>query len=468
MVDPQSGHVISLRPAIRSNHRSLIDVGKSIVDPLLAVACLASATLWWGHEPGRPEILLSALVFLLIYPTEIPFRQRVPGIIRQIAARWGLVVSLLVLLGLSTDMIREFDPNVLATWVIGTPLVQVGVHWFSPLVLPKLLAMRGEQVAIVVGANALGRALARRLSDDPFSQTRVTAFFDDRAVDRIGDITEAPLCGRIDTVADYVRANRTNQIYIALPMASQPRILKLLDSLRDTTASIYFVPDVFMLDIIQGRVDTVQGLPVVAVCDTPFHGTTGVIKRLSDICIALAAIVVTLPIMLAIAAAIKLSMPGPVLFRQRRYGLDGHDIVVWKFRTMKVLEDGAHVIQATRNDDRITPLGRFLRRTSLDELPQFFNVLRGTMSVVGPRPHAVAHNETYRRLIKGYMVRHKVKPGITGLAQVSGARGETDTLEKMESRIRYDLEYLRNWSLRLDLWIVYRTIVQSFRDPNAY
>jgi putative colanic acid biosynthesis UDP-glucose lipid carrier transferase len=252
-------------------------------------------------------------------------------------------------------------------------------------------------------------------------------------------------------------------------MASQPRILNLLDQLRDTTASIYFLPDIFLYDLIQARVDTVGGLPVVAVCETPFHGTTGVIKRLSDLCIALPAIVMTGPVMLAIVLAIKLTMPGPVLFRQRRYGLDGQQIVVWKFRTMRVTEDGDVVRQATRHDDRITPLGAFLRRSSLDELPQFFNVLQGRMSVVGPRPHAVAHNEMYRKLIKGYMIRHKVKPGITGWAQVNGARGETDTIEKMQRRIAYDIEYLRSWSLRLDVAIVWRTVTQAIRgDRNAY
>jgi putative colanic acid biosysnthesis UDP-glucose lipid carrier transferase len=174
-------------------------------------------------------------------------------------------------------------------------------------------------------------------------------------------------------------------------------------------------------------------------------------------------------VMLAVALAIKVTMPGPVLFKQRRYGLDGQQIVVWKFRSMKVQEDGDQVRQATREDDRVTPLGRFLRRTSLDELPQFFNVLQGRMSVVGPRPHAVAHNETYRKLIKGYMIRHKVKPGITGWAQVNGARGETDTVEKMKVRIDYDLEYLRNWSLRLDLSIIWRTVLLALRgDRNAY
>jgi len=228
------------------------------------------------------------------------------------------------------------------------------------------------------------------------------------------------------------------------------------------------VPDIFMYDIIQARIDTVAGMPVVAVCETPFHGTMGLMKRLSYLLIASTAIVLTAPVMLAIAVAIKVTMPGPVLFRQRRYGLDGREITVWKFRSMKVAEDGDNVRQATRDDDRITPLGRFLRRTSLDELPQFFNVLQGRMSVVGPRPHAVSHNELFRKVIKGYMVRHKVKPGITGWAQINGARGETAQLEDMERRIRYDLEYLRQWSLRLDLYIIWRTIRLVFKDPQAY
>jgi putative colanic acid biosynthesis UDP-glucose lipid carrier transferase len=172
--------------------------------------------------------------------------------------------------------------------------------------------------------------------------------------------------------------------------------------------------------------------------------------------------------MLVIAIGVKMSSPGPVLFKQRRYGLDGKEIVVYKFRTMNVLEDGNVIKQATRNDRRVTRFGAFLRRYSLDELPQFFNVLQGSMSVVGPRPHAVAHNETYRRLIKGYMIRHKVKPGITGLAQVNGLRGETDTLDKMQLRIEHDLDYLRNWSLQLDLQIVVKTIFVLLKDQDAF
>ena len=175
------------------------------------------------------------------------------------------------------------------------------------------------------------------------------------------------------------------------------------------------------------------------------------------------------PVMLGIGIGVKLTSPGPVIFKQRRYGLEGEEIMVYKFRTMRVCEDGTKITQATRNDDRITPFGRFLRRTSLDELPQFVNVLKGNMSIVGPRPHAVAHNEIYRKLIHGYMIRHKVKPGITGWAQVNGFRGETASLNKMSARVDYDLDYLRNWSLVLDFWIILRTIVLVFsRDHEAY
>jgi len=250
-------------------------------------------------------------------------------------------------------------------------------------------------------------------------------------------------------------------------MASQPRIIKLLEDLRDTTVSIYFVPDIFVADLIQARVDSIGGLPVVAVCESPFYGFNGVVKRISDFVLASLLLALISPLMIAIAIGVKLSSPGPALFKQRRYGLDGRRIVIYKFRSMTVAEDGEVVRQATRNDSRVTRFGAFLRRTSLDELPQFVNVLQGRMSIVGPRPHAVAHNEMYRKLIRGYMIRHKVKPGITGLAQVNGLRGETDTVDKMKARIDYDLAYLRNWSIALDLRIIVKTAAVLLHR-NAY
>jgi putative colanic acid biosynthesis UDP-glucose lipid carrier transferase len=244
--------------------------------------------------------------------------------------------------------------------------------------------------------------------------------------------------------------------------------MALLDSLKDTTASIYFVPDMFVTDLVQGHPTLIAGQPVISVCETPFRDGNGLIKRLSDVIISVGILALVLPVLLVIAIAVKRSSPGPVIFKQRRYGLDGEEILVYKFRTMTVTEDGKNVVQAQKNDKRVTPLGALLRRTSLDELPQLINVLQGHMSIVGPRPHAVAHNELYRKLIKGYMVRHKVKPGITGWAQVNGFRGETDTLEKMQGRINFDLDYLRNWSLRLDIYIIFKTIRLVLRDKQAY
>jgi putative colanic acid biosynthesis UDP-glucose lipid carrier transferase len=224
----------------------------------------------------------------------------------------------------------------------------------------------------------------------------------------------------------------------------------------------------FVTDLIQGRIDSVRGMPVVGVCDSPFSGVNGLIKRASDVVLSLAILALISPLLLALALLVKLSSPGPAIFKQRRYGLDGDEIVVYKFRTMKVTEDGTEITQCAKGDPRVTPLGAFMRRTSLDELPQFVNVLQGRMSIVGPRPHAVAHNEMYRKLIKGYMLRHKVKPGITGWAQVNGLRGETEQLDKMRSRIEYDLAYLRNWSLGLDLLIMAKTLWVVLKGGNAH
>ena len=361
-----------------------------------------------------------------------------------------------------------FDRDIVLTWLWVAPSTQLAAHIALRLAAPKIIELQGQRRAVIAGMNEQGIELARRLAVDPYSQVRVVGYFDDRNRERTNQSEEHPVLGKISTLPAFVKNNQIELIYISLPMASQPRILSLLDDLRDTTASIYFVPDIFVTDLIQGRMDSVSGLPVVAVCETPFTGLNGVIKRSSDVVLSLLILALISPLLLIIAAAIKMSSPGSVIFKQRRYGLDGREIIVYKFRTMTVCEDGAVVNQARKDDPRLTPLGGFLRRMSLDELPQFFNVLQGRMSIVGPRPHAVAHNEMYRKLIKGYMLRHKVKPGITGWAQVNGYRGETETLDKMSGRIDYDLDYLRNWSLRLDLYIIARTVWVVLMRSNAY
>jgi putative colanic acid biosynthesis UDP-glucose lipid carrier transferase len=251
-------------------------------------------------------------------------------------------------------------------------------------------------------------------------------------------------------------------------MRAEGRIRRVLQRLSDSTASVYLVPDFFVFELLHCRWTTVGDLPAVSVFENPFYGVDGVAKRIFDLVTASAVLVAAALPMLAIAVAIRLTSAGPVFFRQRRYGLDGREILVWKFRTMTVCEDGDHIRQATREDDRVTSLGSFLRKSSLDELPQLFNVLAGNMSLVGPRPHANAQNEEYRRRIPGYMLRHKVKPGITGLAQVSGYRGETDTLEKMENRVECDRRYISEWSLWQDLKILFKTPFVVWSRENAY
>ncbi|MDE2586121.1 MAG: undecaprenyl-phosphate glucose phosphotransferase [Betaproteobacteria bacterium] len=320
----------------------------------------------------------------------------------------------------------------------------------------------------MAGGCELARKLADGIAESPQNGIRVAGFFDDRAADRLPAGSRRDILGGLSDIAAYAKQHHVDLIYITLPMTSQPRILKLVDELRDTTASIYFVPDIFLFDLIQARMDTLGGLPVVAVCETPYYGVNALIKRSSDLVLAGAILLLIAPVMLAIAIAIKRDSPGPVIFKQRRYGLDGREIIIYKFRSMTVCEDGGEIRQASRDDCRVTKLGAFLRATSLDELPQFINVLQGRMSVVGPRPHAVAHNELYRKLINGYMIRHKVKPGITGWAQINGLRGETTSVERMSARIEYDLAYLRNWSLLLDLKIICKTPMVVLKRENAY
>ena len=429
---------------------------------------LVSVSVYYESFAGS-YLILALLVFPLTFPGNPPKGTSIRAKAGDVIARWIVIVVLLLFLGWVTQALGHFDPHVILTWVLATPLAQLTAHLMVPVVLPRLLAAEGMQrTAIIAGGGELGSKLAERIRTTPFLGIRFAGYFDDRHPERMRRAGPDEFLGRIEHLADYVKTHRVDLIYITLPMASQPRILKLLDELRDTTASIYFTPDIFLSDLIQARMDGIGEIPVVAVCETPFYGINGLIKRVSDIVLASTILVLISPLVLAIAVGVKLNSPGPVLFKQRRYGLDGREIIVYKFRTMTVLEDGNAIRQATCNDPRVTPFGAILRRYSLDELPQFINVLQGRMSVVGPRPHAVAHNEIYRKLIKSYMIRHKVKPGITGLAQVNGLRGETDNVEKMKARIEHDLNYLRNWSLRLDLQIVLRTVFVVLKKQNAY
>jgi len=442
-----------------------------MIDPVIVIGMLVICTLWLGEVLDRNHLLLASLVFALTFPGDWAKDTSLISEIRHVVGDWLVVVGILIFFGYATGYLEVFSRKLVVTWILLTPVAMLLAHYFM-----RRLVMRYRRSsfvvrdAVIAGAGELGCQLRDRAKADSMCGIEIKGFFDDRAPSRLAlaDAESDQLLGKMGSLPDYIRQHGVELIYIALPMGSQPRILKLLDDLKDTTASIYFVPDLFVFDLIQARIDDVGGLPVVAVCETPFSGLNGWVKRLSDLVLAALILLMISPLLLALGIGVKLSSPGPILFKQRRYGLDGQEIMVYKFRSMTVCEDGATIVQAARDDRRVTRLGALLRKTSLDELPQFVNVLQGRMSIVGPRPHAVAHNEMYRKLIKGYMIRHKVRPGITGWAQVNGLRGETETIEKMQARIEYDLDYLRHWSLSLDLRIILRTIWLVFRDSKAY
>jgi putative colanic acid biosynthesis UDP-glucose lipid carrier transferase len=336
---------------------------------------------------------------------------------------------------------------------------------------------------LIVGAGDIGQQVSLNLQRSDWVGIKVAGFLDDNSSLHGDEITGVPVVGGIERLAEIADGAQdstlstnhsisdlkaVDQVWLALPITEERKIKEVCRVLENSAVSIIFVPDIFLHGLLNHSVDDLVGMPVVNLRSSPIEGTASTLKLVEDLVISICAIMLTGPLMVLIALGIKIESAGPVLFKQRRYGIDGREIVVWKFRTMSVLEDGAKVTQATRNDPRITNLGKFLRRTSLDELPQFFNVLQGRMSVVGPRPHAVAHNEQYRKIIHRYMWRCKVKPGITGWAQVNGWRGETDTHEKMEKRVEYDLEYLKNWSIWMDIKIVTKTIYLGFSDKKAY
>ncbi|WP_416464973.1 undecaprenyl-phosphate glucose phosphotransferase [Sphingomonas sp. VDB2] len=323
--------------------------------------------------------------------------------------------------------------------------------------------------AAFIGATETAQRLGDVFARQRWMGIRSLGVFDDRrpSDDRTVALPDQAFGGPVDRLYDLARSGTVSRIYVTLPMAAEQRIKAILDRFGDTTASLYYCPPLFRLDLVGARWDDVYGQPVVSIVESPFEGYSRLVKRAEDVALTLIALPLILPIALLTAIAIKLDTRGPVLFCQTRYGLDGRPFRIWKFRSMRVTDDDGFV-QARRGDSRVTRVGAFLRRTSVDELPQFINVALGSMSVVGPRPHPVALDDNFRPLIHRYAVRHKIKPGITGLAQVSGWRGETDTHDKMAQRVVHDIDYLRRWSIWLDLQILARTLLVPFVQRNAF
>ncbi|MDC0612066.1 undecaprenyl-phosphate glucose phosphotransferase [Vibrio sp.] len=386
-----------------------------------------------------------------------------------IASSWLGCIVIGLISAFFLKVSEEYSRVVLGSWFVITPIILFAWRWgCGGLCGVFKTGSNYRKKTIIIGATKAGMQLAHELKKNKDRREVLVGFYDDRSVDRIGLQLPVAMRGNIDDAINLAKSHTVQNVYIALPMEASKRIKQILNAFADANAHVHFVPDFFTFDLMQSRFKSVGNVMTLSVYDTPFYGFTSLVKRIEDIIIASIITCLISPVLLFVALGVKFSSPGPIIFKQERYGLDGRPIKVWKFRSMKVMENSTVVTQATKNDPRVTKFGAFIRRTSLDELPQFINVITGQMSIVGPRPHAVAHNEEYRGLIDKYMLRHHVKPGITGWAQINGYRGETDTIDKMEKRVEFDIAYIQAWSLWLDLKIIFMTIFKGFVGKTAY
>ncbi|MBX3422514.1 MAG: undecaprenyl-phosphate glucose phosphotransferase [Pirellulaceae bacterium] len=445
----------------------------------ITIAVSLYASQWLAGQPTSQSTAAAIAIAIVIYLLVSEFSaavststERTPNSeLLKTAFNWSFTVLCLSLVAFFTRHGEYFARSSILSWIALTGaslgLVNILLRLATDMFFSAAWSRRRCAVA---GLNELGWQLLQNSQANPECGLDVVAFYDDRIKSRhqLGDEVVNLYRGKLEELVAEAKAGRLDTVFVTLPMRAESRIRWLLDELADTTSSVYIVPDFFVFELLHSRWNSIGGLPAVSVFESPLYGVDGLVKRLFDIAAASAALVALLPVFVVCGLLVKRSSPGPVFFRQLRYGLDGKKIWVWKFRTMRTCENGAEVRQATKGDPRITAIGAVLRRTSLDELPQLLNVIEGSMSLVGPRPHASAHNEHYRKLIRGYMLRHKVKPGITGLAQVQGCRGETETLDKMQKRIEFDHKYIQHWSLWMDVKILLRTCLVVFRQENAY
>ncbi|MCL6688674.1 undecaprenyl-phosphate glucose phosphotransferase [Pseudomonas sp. R3.Fl] len=469
----------SMDRGILRPHQASISVLQRLLDLLVISASMAVA-LHGTDTLLEDAVIIAILLALIVFYLVADFGQlyaswrgeKIREEIRKACSIWAasfIFVFLADYLLLDRPSLKD---TTMLTWFV---CALTGLCGYRIVLRISLNTLRRKgfntRSVAIAGAGPLGQRLASNIAGAPWMGLDLLGFFDDRRQEPVrlaGSSIKLSVSGTLDELVNQARLGHIDRVYITLPMRSEARIKWLVEQLSDTTASVYIVPDVFVFELLHARTQNINGVPTISIFDSPMTGVNSVIKRLEDIFLSAVILCLIAVPMLLIAAAVKFTSPGPVFFRQKRYGVDGRPIEVWKFRSMRVMENGVNVIQATKGDSRITPVGAFLRRTSLDELPQFINVLLGDMSIVGPRPHAVAHNEEYRGQISSYMLRHKVKPGITGWAQVNGWRGETDTLDKMRKRVEHDLAYIHNWSLWWDLKIVFLTVFKGFIHKNAY
>jgi putative colanic acid biosynthesis UDP-glucose lipid carrier transferase len=446
-------------------------------DALLIFAAQFAALRFCGFrwDAGQAVGLAMALLVFGAVAEYHGLYQSPPGerLIHQLGklvAIWPSVVSILLLIAFATKTSQQFSRLATVGWFVATPICLALLRLCLRAILRQFYKRAGRPRTIaIVGCTPLAQRLIDIMQQDATLSLELAGVYDDRVERRqVRADVAGMVVGNLTQLIDDIRATKLNRVYLTLPLRAEDRVSDILHRLADTTATVYYVPDLSTFTLLRARITSVGHIPAFSIFDSPFQGMDGSLKRAEDLVFGTLALILAGIPMILVAIAIKLTTHGPVFFRQRRYGLGGKEIRVFKFRTMTVAEDGNAVARATQDDARVTAIGAVLRRTSIDELPQLFNVLTGSMSLVGPRPHAIAHNEQYRSIVGNYMLRHKVKPGITGWAQVNGLRGETDVTEKMRKRVEFDLDYINNWNLFFDIQIMWLTVFGRRVRKNAF
>jgi undecaprenyl-phosphate glucose phosphotransferase len=445
-------------------------------------------------------IALTAVLMLLVYSwSDLFYRLRTRTLMQEgwrLMQAWGLVLIMLMAIGFLIEAPRVFPRNLMLTWALVAFLGQLGVHITIRTSLHSL-RQRGYNIrhALIVGCGAPLQSYASFIAQNPWLGIRVAGYVAEpswlaRQADsdnpRLGSMTTAafaggrsgpgfissdsgiqlPQLGRLTDVGRLVDTLSISEIYVTLPLERSGDAEAAMRTLVNVPVNVNWVPDFSLAQMLSTRVDSIDGRPLVLLSDSRIDRHGQLMKRVEDVLLSGLLLLLLAPLMIGIAFVIKRSSPGPVLFKQQRHGLGGRPIVVWKYRTMRMSTVEIRK-QATSEDDRVTPIGKWLRRWSLDELPQLFNVLQGRMSLVGPRPHPLWLNDQFSKIVDAYMQRHRVKPGLTGWAQIHGLRGETETAEKMEQRVRHDLHYITHWSPVLDIEILARTVPAVVLGKNA-
>lgn len=389
------------------------------------------------------------------------------GKVYALGKAWLITLMTLILIGFVTKTSTIYSREIILAWgvtaFVGQCLTYLLVLWIQSHY------QSAPSLALLVGADMLGSHLAKNINRNPWLNEHIVGVLEDNVqLSEKWNSKDIPVLGTLQNLQDLLDKKDIKRVYLALPLDQAGLIKPIYKTLVEQNIDVIWAPDIFGINLMNHNVKEIAGVPLICLSETPLIGSSAFIKRALDLVLTSVGMIFVLPFMGLVALAIKLTSRGPVIFKQQRHGWDGEIITIYKFRSMYLHdEDKGQLSQATKQDDRVTPVGKFIRRTSLDELPQLFNVLKGEMSLVGPRPHALVHNVQYQQQINAYMTRHRVKPGISGLAQVNGYRGETCELEQMETRVRYDLAYINNWSILLDLQILFKTAFVLL-GKNAY